>query len=46
MEFSKLVGVKDSNEAKVLNILEAFGIYVSVYHAKLIVESDSSNFTA
>lgn len=41
--FFKAVGVKDSNDAAVLAILEAFGIYSSSFHKVLIVESDSSN---
>ena len=41
--FSKHVGIKDSNEAKVLAILEAPRIYRSSYNQALIVESDSAN---
>ena len=41
--FSKHVGTKDSNEAEVLEILEALRIFhISFYHY-LIVESDSPN---
>ena len=38
--FSKHVGIKDSNEAEVLVILEALRIYHPFYHHYLIVESD------
>lgn len=41
--FSKSIGVKDSNEARVLAILEAHRMFVRAYETKLIVESDSSN---
>ena len=41
--FSKHVGIKDSNEAEVLAILEAFRIYHTSCHHYLIVESDSAN---
>ena len=41
--FSKHVGIKDSNEAEVLAILEALLIYRSSYHQSLILESDSPN---
>lgn len=41
--FSKHIGIKDSKEAEVLAILEAFHIYHSSYHQSLIVESDSAN---
>lgn len=38
--FSKHVGIKDSNKAKVLSILEALHIYCIAYQQSLIVESD------
>ena len=41
--FSKHVGIKDSNEAEVLAILEALRIDHTFYHHYLIVESDSTN---
>lgn len=41
--FSKHVGIKDSNEAEVLVILEALRIYHPFCHHYLIVESDSAN---
>lgn len=41
--FSKNVGVKESNEAKVLVILEALQFLLHHLQAKLIVESDSTN---
>eukprot|EP00268_Persea_americana_P021089 TRINITY_DN21101_c0_g1_i1.p1 TRINITY_DN21101_c0_g1~~TRINITY_DN21101_c0_g1_i1.p1 ORF type:complete len:199 (+),score=31.91 TRINITY_DN21101_c0_g1_i1:157-753(+) len=41
--FSKSVGVRDSNEAEVLAILEALRILSSSFQGCLIVESDSSN---
>lgn len=41
--FSKHVGIQDSNEAKILAILEALHIFYSLYQQLLIVESDSSN---
>lgn len=37
------MGVKESNEAKVLAILEALWLFSRSFQAKLIVESDSSN---
>lgn len=43
MMFSKSIGIKDSNEAEVLHILEAFCMFVCVHNSKLIVESDSSD---
>lgn len=43
MMFSKSIGIKDSNEAEVLAILEAFCMFVCVHNSKLIVESDSSD---
>lgn len=39
--FSKSVGVKESNEAEVMAILEALRLFSSSFQAKLIVESDS-----
>lgn len=41
--FSKNVGGKDSNEAEILAILEAFCIYGRSFQFNLIVESDSFN---
>ena len=41
--FSKNVGIKESNEAEVLAILEALRIFSSTFKESLIVESDSSN---
>lgn len=41
--FSKNVGVKESNEDKVLVILEALQLFSHHLLAKLIVESDSTN---
>lgn len=37
------VGVKDSNKAKVMAILEALPIFSSSLQVKLIIRSDSSN---
>lgn len=37
------VGIQDSNEAKILSILEALRIFCSLYQQLLILESDSSN---
>lgn len=42
--FSKYVSNKDSNEAKGLAIFEA--LWSSLFHERLIVESDSSNATS
>lgn len=39
--FSKHVGIKDSNEAEISAILEAFCIYCLSFQLSLIVESDS-----
>ena len=44
--FSKHVGVRDSNEAEVLAILEAFWCFSRLFHYELIIESDSSNAIA
>ena len=41
--FSMSVGVKDSNEAEVLAILEALWLFSSSFQAKLNVESDLAN---
>lgn len=41
--FSKKVELKESNEAKVMAILEAFRLFISSFQAGLIIESDSSN---
>ena len=41
--FSKHVGIKDSNKAKVLANLEALHIYCIAYQHSLIVESDLRN---
>lgn len=41
--FSKGVEIRDSNEAKVLDILKARRILSHSFHGILIVESDSSN---
>lgn len=41
--FSKHIGVENSNEAEVLAYLEAFKDSLSLSHALLTVESDSSN---
>lgn len=40
--FSKNVGVKESNEAKVLMKLEALLLFLRYYQVKLIVERDSA----
>ena len=40
--FSKHVGLKDSNEAEVLAILEARRIFHTSFHHYLIVEIDST----
>lgn len=44
--FSKHVGVRDSNEAKVLAILEALRLLSRYFMEVLIMESDSSNAIA
>lgn len=41
--FSKNVGIKDSNEAEILAILEALRIYHRPFQYPLVVESDSMN---
>lgn len=41
--FSKHVGVRDSNEAEGLAILEALHVYSATFLEELIVESDSLN---
>ena len=41
--FSKSVGIRDSNEAEVLTILETLRIFVASFHGPLLVESESSN---
>lgn len=41
--FPKHVSICDSNEAKVLSILEALWLFFFFFHGRLIVESDSSN---
>ena len=41
--FLKFVGVKDSNEVKVLAILEALRIFSGFFKWKLMVESNSLN---
>lgn len=41
--FSKSVGIKESNEAKVLAILEALRVLSWSFQGGVIVESDSSN---
>ena len=41
--FSKHVGIKDSNEAEILAILEALRIIHTLQHHVLIVESDLAN---
>lgn len=43
MMFPKSIGVQDSNEAKMVAILEALHMFVDVYNVKLIVKSDSCN---
>ena len=43
---SKHVGVRDSNEAEVLVILEALWCFSRMFRGSLIVESDSSNTIA
>lgn len=40
---SKHVGVKESNEAEVLTILEALQVFWASFQDRLIVESDSLN---
>eukprot|EP00268_Persea_americana_P044027 TRINITY_DN44462_c0_g1_i1.p1 TRINITY_DN44462_c0_g1~~TRINITY_DN44462_c0_g1_i1.p1 ORF type:complete len:100 (+),score=16.34 TRINITY_DN44462_c0_g1_i1:64-363(+) len=44
--FFKYVGVRDSNEAEVLVILEALWCFSRMFRGSLIVESDSSNTIA
>lgn len=41
--FSESIGIKDSNEAEVLAILEALEIFSRLFQGSLIVESDSYN---
>lgn len=41
--FYKNVGVKESNDAKVLTMLEAPHLFLRYYQVKLIVECDSAN---
>ena len=41
--FSKSVGIRDSNDAEVLAILEALPIFLSSFHGPLLAESDSTN---
>ena len=41
--FTRNVGMKESNEAEVLAILQALQIFSSSFQGRLIVESDSSN---
>ena len=41
--FSKHLGVSNSNEVEVLAILEVLQISPSLFHGKLIMESDSLN---
>ena len=41
--FPKSVGIRESNEAEVLAILEALRIFSASFHAPLVVESDSTN---
>ena len=41
--FSKSVGIRDSNEAESLAILEALRIFSTSFHGPLLVESDSTN---
>lgn len=37
------MGIKESNEIEVLDILEALQLFSSSFYGKLIVESDSPN---
>lgn len=46
MMFPKSIGVKDSNEAKMVAILDALRMFVDVYNEKLVVESDYCNAIA
>lgn len=46
MMFPKSIGVKDSNEAKMVAILEVLRMFVDVYNVKLIMKSDSCNAIA
>lgn len=46
MMFPKSIGVKDSNEAKMVAILKALRMFVDVYNVKLVVKSDSYNVIA
>lgn len=41
--FFKSIGIRDSNMAEVLAILEAIRIYFNLFLKSLIIESDSSN---
>lgn len=41
--FSRSVGVKESNEAELMAILEALSLFSKSFQAKFIVESDLSN---
>lgn len=40
--YSKNMGIRDSIEAKVLAILEAFWIFATFFRGRLIVQGDSS----
>ena len=41
--FSKKVGIKESNEIEGLAILEVLRFFLSFFHERLLVESDSLN---
>lgn len=41
--FSRSVGVKESNEAELMAILEALSLFSKSFQAKFIVESDLAN---
>lgn len=46
MMFSKNIGVRDSHEVEVMEILEALRMFVLFLHDKLIVQSDLANAMA
>lgn len=43
LQFSKHIGIRDSNEAELMAIIEALRIYSRSFQAMLIAESDSYN---
>ena len=42
--FSEHGGLRDSSEAKVMEILEALGLSSTFYHGGPIIDSDSTNY--